>query len=81
MKAAEIRKLGDEELKSKVADMRRELFNLRFQAVTGEIQNPLRIRTLRKDIARAKTIANARHLQASHLQDINITKQEKTSVK
>lgn len=47
-----------EELKSKEGDMRRELFNLRFQAATGEIQNPSRIKHLRKDIARLLTAAS-----------------------
>jgi large subunit ribosomal protein L29 len=57
LKPAEIRKLSGEEMLSKIGEMRKELFNLRFQAATGEIQNPLRIRAIKRDIARAKTIA------------------------
>ncbi|MBF0473321.1 MAG: 50S ribosomal protein L29 [Nitrospirae bacterium] len=57
MKPTEIRALTNDEITSKVSEMRKELFNLRFQAATGEIQNPLRIRALKRDIARAKTIA------------------------
>jgi large subunit ribosomal protein L29 len=52
MKAAELRELSQDELQLKEQDMRRELFNLRFQQATGEIENPRRIRSLRKDIAR-----------------------------
>ncbi len=56
MKPSELRALTIEELKQKEQDLRRELFNLRFQLATGEIENPMRIRTLRKDIARVLTI-------------------------
>ncbi len=45
-----------EELAQKEEDLRKELFNLRFQQATGEIQNPMRIRTVRKDIAKVMTI-------------------------
>ena len=56
MKIADIRALSAEELVKKEQDMRKELFNLRFQQATGEIENPMRIRTLRKSIARVLTI-------------------------
>jgi large subunit ribosomal protein L29 len=56
MKAAELRELSQDELEIKEQDMRRELFNLRFQKATGEIENPMRIRSLRKDVARVLTI-------------------------
>ena len=52
MKARELRDMSQDELVQKEQDMRRELFNLRFQQATGEIENPRRIRSLRKDIAR-----------------------------
>ena len=45
-----------DELAQKEEDLRKELFNLRFQQATGEIENPMRIRTVRKDIARVLTI-------------------------
>jgi large subunit ribosomal protein L29 len=56
MKIADIRELSAEELVKKEHDMRKELFNLRFQQATGEIENPMRIRALRKGIARVLTI-------------------------
>lgn len=56
MKPSELRALTAEELKQKEQDMRKELFNLRFRLATGEIENPMRIHTLRKDIARVLTI-------------------------
>jgi large subunit ribosomal protein L29 len=57
-KASELRNMTVEELKLKETDLRKELFNLRFQQVTGEIENPLRIRHVRKDIARVLTVIN-----------------------
>ena len=56
MKAAELRESMMEELERKEQDLRRELFNLRFQQATGEIENPMRIRAIRKDIARVLTV-------------------------
>ena len=57
-KASELRNMTVDELKVKESDLRKELFNLRFQQVTGEIENPLRIRQVRKDIARVLTVMN-----------------------
>lgn len=57
MKAAELREATREELERKEQDLRRELFNLRFQKATGEIENPMRIRAIKKDIARVLTVA------------------------
>ena len=56
MKPSELRALTIDELKKKEQDLRRELFNLRFQLATGEIENPLRIYNVKKDIARVLTI-------------------------
>lgn len=53
---ADIRDLTVEELKGREKDLRRELFNLRFQQATGEIENPKRITAVRKDIARVLTL-------------------------
>ena len=58
MKAAELRESTVEELERKEQDLRRELFNLRFQQATGEIENPMRIRAIKKDIARVLTVAS-----------------------
>ncbi len=56
MKLSELRALTVDELQRKENDLRKELFNLRFQLATGEIENPMRIRTVRKDIARVLTV-------------------------
>jgi len=56
MKPSELRTMTAEELTGKEQELRRELFNLRFQQATGEIENPKRIRTVKKDIARVLTI-------------------------
>jgi large subunit ribosomal protein L29 len=56
MKPSELREMTVEELSEKEKELRRELFNLRFQQATGEIQNPMRIRTVKRDIARILTI-------------------------
>ena len=60
MKVSELRELAVEELQRKEQDLRKELFNLRFQQATGEIENPMRIRTIRKDIARVLTVITER---------------------
>ena len=62
MKAAELRELSDEELRGKLRELQEELFNLRFQLATGQIENVGRIRTVRRDIARLKTIQRQREL-------------------
>ncbi len=56
MRPSELRTMTIEELKQKEQELRKELFNLRFQKATGEIQNPMRIKAVRKDIARILTI-------------------------
>lgn len=60
MKVKQIRDLSDEELMQKVKDLKGELFNLRFQAATGQLDNPMRIRDIRKTIARIKTVLTQR---------------------
>lgn len=62
MKAEKIRELTDEELVRKVSDYKEELFNLRFQVATGQLDNPMRIRDVRKNIARCKTILRQREI-------------------
>ncbi len=56
MKAQEIRDLSEKERTEKVTDLGQEIFNLRFQLATGKIENPSRLKSLRRDIARIKTI-------------------------
>ncbi len=60
MKAAELRELSEGELQAKLKELQEELFNLRFQLATGQIENVSRIRTVRRDIARLKTIQQER---------------------
>ncbi|MCK5641873.1 MAG: 50S ribosomal protein L29 [Gammaproteobacteria bacterium] len=55
-KPSELRNMTADELKQEEANLRKELFNLRFQKVTGEIENPMRIKQTRKDIARVLTV-------------------------
>ena len=56
MKAIEIRKLSATELETKLDELKKELFNLRLQHATNQLENPVRIAEVKKDIARVKTI-------------------------
>ncbi len=56
MKSSEIRKMSVDEMKTKLKDLRDELFNLRFQLAINQLENPMRISAVKKDIARIKTI-------------------------
>ena len=60
MKLKEIRAMSSEELKTKMADAREELMNLRFQAVSGQLTDTSRLPIVRKEIARIQTIINER---------------------
>jgi large subunit ribosomal protein L29 len=62
MKATELRELSDDELRGRLRELQEELFNLRFQLATGQIENVGRIRTVRRDIARLKTLQQQRAL-------------------
>lgn len=62
MKAKELRNLTDEELEQKLDELKEELFNLRFQNATVQLDNPARIREVKRTIARVKTILNERKL-------------------
>jgi len=64
MKAKEIRDFNDSELDQKVAGLKEELFNLRFQIATGQLENPMRIREVKKAIARIKTIQRESEIKA-----------------
>ena len=65
MKAAEIRELTTEELQSKLKDLTEELFNLRFQLAINQLDNPMRISAVKKDIARIKTVLRGNELKDS----------------
>ena len=60
MKANEFRELSDQELTVKERELREELFNLKFQRSTGQVENPTRVHLLRRDVARAQTVARER---------------------
>ena len=63
MKTNEIRKLSTEEINKKIAESKEELFNLRMKQATGSLENPSRLRELRKNVARLKTILRERELE------------------
>lgn len=69
MKATEYRKLTPDELNGKLVDLKAELFNLRFQQATGQLQNAVRLNECRKDIARVKTILRERELNIKSRED------------
>ncbi len=56
MKPAEIRDMSLEEMKAKEHELTKELFNLRMRHATNQLENPLKLRTIRKDVARIKTL-------------------------
>ena len=62
MKINEIRKFNNAELEQKIVDLKEELFNLRFQQATGNLEKPSRLRDLRKQVAKMKTIIREREL-------------------
>ena len=62
MKASEIRDLSETELSEKLRDLKAELFNLRFQHAINQLENPMRLVAVKKDIARVKTVLRQRQL-------------------
>ena len=62
MRAKEFREMSGEELQTKLKDLKSELFNLRFQLATGQLDNPMRVRDVRKGIAQIKTVQRERDL-------------------
>ena len=63
MKASEIRELSETELNQKLSDLKADLFNLRFQHAINQLENPMRLHIVKKDIARVKTVL--RELQSA----------------
>jgi large subunit ribosomal protein L29 len=57
MKAEDVRRMTPDQLEDEVVKLKKEQFNLRFQRATGQLENTSRVRTIRRDIARMKTIA------------------------
>ncbi len=65
MKAKDIRNMNDQELNNQLSSLKEELFNLRFQHATGQLDNPLKIKEVKKDYARVKTVIRERELKAN----------------
>ncbi len=65
MKAGDVRAKTDDELSSQVDVLGKEIFNLRFQRANGQLENTARVRQVRRDIARIKTILGERRRKAS----------------
>lgn len=63
MKASEIRELSAEQRAKKLAELKEELFNLRFQQAINQLENPMRIKAVKKDIARIMTVERAIELE------------------
>ena len=63
MKAKDIRDRSDDELRKALGDLEEQLFKLRFQKSTGQIENPIKIRDVRKDIARVLTVMGERQTE------------------
>ncbi|NLM44279.1 MAG: 50S ribosomal protein L29 [Clostridiales bacterium] len=64
MKANKIREMSSQELEQKLLELKGELFNLRFQMATGQLENPMKVREVKKNIARIKTIMREKELKA-----------------
>ncbi len=64
MKASEMKQMNADALEAKVKELKAELFNLRFQLATGQLENTMVIREVRRDIARAKTLIREKQLKA-----------------
>lgn len=65
MKTNELRKLSNEDLLKKITESKRELFDLRLKQATGSLEKPSRVRELRKDVARMKTILKEKEMEAN----------------
>ena len=66
MKGKEVRELSAVELNNKLAELKAELFNLRVQLAINQLENPTRIKAVKKDIARVKTVIRANELKGEH---------------
>lgn len=64
MKAQDIRNMSEKELNNQLLSLKEELFNLRFQHATGQLDNPLKIKEIKRDYARVKTVLRERELEA-----------------
>jgi large subunit ribosomal protein L29 len=69
MQATEIRELNDQELRDRIAELEEERFRLRLRSATQPLEQPHRLRDLRRDIARMKTVLTERHLKGSEVEE------------
>lgn len=67
MKAKEVKEMTTDELKLKLTSLKEELFNIRFQLATGQLDNPMRVKDVRKNIARVKTVMRENELKANRI--------------
>ncbi|HOA55374.1 MAG: 50S ribosomal protein L29 [Acetivibrionales bacterium] len=65
MKASEIRNMTQEELQKELNELKSELFKLRFQLVTNQLENPMKLRDVKKNIARVKTVMREREIKGA----------------
>jgi large subunit ribosomal protein L29 len=75
-RTAELRELPDEELLERLESFKEELFNLRFQFATGQLDNPMRIKDVRHDVARILTLLRERHLETELEEDVARAEEE-----
>lgn len=68
MKLEKVREMTEVELNTELNKMKTELFNLRFQHVTGQLENPIKLRDVKKDIARVKTVIREKQIEAEKAQ-------------
>ena len=71
MKTADLRTKSDDELRESLLDLRKEAFNLRFQAASGQLENTARVQQVRRSIARVKTLLNERRATAAAQEQAN----------
>ena len=64
MKAKDLHNMTEQELNTKLAELKEELFNLRFRHATGQLENPVSLRNCKKDIARVQTVIRSKELKA-----------------
>jgi large subunit ribosomal protein L29 len=68
-KAAELRELPDQELRARLEAAKEELFNLRFQLATGQLDNPMRVKQVRHEVARILSVMREREIEAAEAAD------------
>jgi len=76
VRTAELRDLPDEELLDRLESLKEELFNLRFQFATGQLDNPMRIKVVRHDVARILTLLRQRHLEVELEEEVARAEEE-----